>query len=78
MPFIDAEINNVVGKISNINLIDLGTPPTVNSATGNIIYGETIKGSYEGILYFLSSSPAPDANYDIAVPNRVAFNAVRL
>ena len=78
MSYLDGEINNVVGKISNINLTDLGTPPTVNSATGNIIYGETIKGSYEGILYFLSSPPAPDANYDIAVPIKVAFNAVRL
>mgnify|MGYP000002666045 FL=1 len=78
MSYLDGEINNVVGKISNINLTDLGTPPTVNSATGNIIYGETIKGTYDGILYFLSSPPAPGANYDIAVPIRVAFNAVRL
>jgi hypothetical protein len=76
MSFLDGYYE--LGKISNINLTDLGTPSTVNSATGNIIYGETIKGTYEGILYFLSSPPAPGANYDIAVPIRVAFNAVRL
>ena len=68
---------NELGKISNINLSDLGTSPGVNPEIGSIIYGETIKGTYEGILYFLSSPPGPAANYDIAVPIRIEFNAVR-
>lgn len=63
-----------IGKISNINITDLGTPVTV--AGGVINYGETLKASYEGILYF-SSSSAPTADYDIPVPIRIEFNAVR-
>mgnify|MGYP000095881452 FL=1 len=75
MSFLDGYYE--LGKISNINLTDLGTPQRVNYDTGSIIYGETIKGTYEGVLYFLSSPPGPGANYDIAVPIRIEFNAVR-
>ena len=60
------------GKISNINITDLGTPPTQNGAT--IVATGTIKGTYEGILYFPSNY---GADYDIPVPIRIEFNAVR-
>ena len=63
------------GKISNINITDLGTATTYTPGIG-YNYGETLKASYEGILYF-SSSSAPTADYDIPVPIRIEFNAVR-
>ena len=60
------------GKISNINITDLGTPPTQN--VGTIVVTGTIKGTYESILYFSSSY---GLDYDIPVPIRIEFNAVR-
>ena len=54
------------GKISNINITDLG------KSGGNT----TIKGSYQGILYFVSGMGGND--YDIPVPIRIEFSAVRL
>jgi hypothetical protein len=60
------------GKISNINITDLGTPPTQNGVT--IVVTGTIKGTYESILYFSSSY---GLDYDIPVPIRIEFNAVR-
>ena len=59
-------------KISNINITDLGTPSTINA--GVIIATGTINGTYEGILYFSSGGAAA---YDIPVPIRIEFNAVR-
>ena len=54
------------GKISNINITDLG------KSGGNT----TLKGSYQGILYFVSGIGPND--YDIPVPIRIEFSAVRL
>jgi hypothetical protein len=51
-------------KISNINLTDLGTSG-----------GETIKGTYESVLYFQASVTA---DFDIPVPIRIEFSAIRL
>ena len=50
-------------KLSNINITDLGTSG-----------GETIKASYEKVIYFKSS---PQSDYDIPVPIRIEFSAVR-
>ena len=55
---------NQRGKISNINITDLGTSG-----------GETIKASYEKVIYFKSSG---QSDYDIPVPIRIEFSAVRL
>ena len=70
MSFFDglSEIN----KISNINITDLGTASTINA--GVIIATGTINGTYEGILYFSSGELSA---YDIPVPIRIEFNAVR-
>ena len=58
------------GVITNILVTDLGTQPIGNG----IDYGETLKATYEGVLYFLNI----DTNqYDIPVPIRIEFNAVR-
>jgi hypothetical protein len=59
-------------EISNINITDLGTQPT--STNTGLDYGETLKATYEGVLYFYNL----DTNqYDIPAPIRIEFNAVR-
>ena len=58
-------IPNLLRKISNINLTDLGTPDG----------GTTIKGTYEGVWY-LSSGVNED--FDIPVPIRIEFSAIRI
>ena len=61
------------GVITNINVTDLGTQPT--SINTGFDYGETLKATYEGILYFYNL----DTNqYDIPAPIRIEFNAVRI
>ena len=62
-------------RVSNINITDLGTPSSLDYTNGNYIWGETIKGSYDGMLYFRSSI---SNDYDIPVPIRIEFSAVRL
>jgi hypothetical protein len=42
--------------------------------TGGVVATGTINGTYEGFLYFSSSYPS---DYDIPVPIRIEFNAVR-
>lgn len=61
------------GVITNILVTDLGTQPT---STNTVLdYGETLKATYEGVLYFLNI----DTNqYDIPAPIRIEFNAVRI
>ena len=59
------------GVITNILVTDLGTQPIGNG----IDYGETLKATYEGVLYFLNI----DTNqYDIPAPIRIEFSAVRI
>ena len=59
------------GVITNILVTDLGTQPIGNG----IDYGETLKATYEGVLYFYNL----DTNqYDIPAPIRIEFNAVRI
>ena len=61
------------GVITNINVTDLGTQPT--STNTGLDYGETLKATYEGVLYFYNL----DTNqYDIPAPIRIEFNAVRI
>ena len=59
------------GVITNILVTDLGTQPIGNG----IDYGETLKATYEGVLYFLSLDTG---QYDIPAPIRIEFNAVRV
>ena len=61
------------GVITNINVTDLGTQPT--SINTGFDYGETLKATYEGVLYFYNL----DTNqYDIPAPIRIEFSAVRI
>ena len=59
------------GVITNILVTDLGTQPIGNG----IDYGETLKATYEGVLYFLNIDTG---QYDIPAPIRIEFNAVRI
>ena len=72
----EAYENNLVGKISNIMISDLGTSSDINLGS---LYGEPIQGSYEGVLYFKDNEAfGSDAMYDVPVPIRIAFSAVRI
>ena len=59
-----------IGVITNILVTDLGTQPIGNG----IDYGETLKATYEGVLYFYNQDTG---EYDIPAPIRIEFNAVR-
>ena len=61
---------NQAGIITDINITDLGT-----SGSSPYSFGETIKGSYEKVIYFRSNVTG---DYDIPVPIRIEFSAVRL
>ena len=72
----EAYENNLVGKISNIMISDLGTSADISQG---LLYGEPIQGSYEGVLYFKDNEAfGSDAMYDVPVPIRIAFSAVRI
>ena len=63
-----------VFRITNINITDLGTSSTADPINGTYNWGETIKGSYDGTLYFLSSTPV---GFTIPVPIKIQFSAFR-
>ena len=63
-----------VFRITNINITDLGTSSTADPINGTYNWGETIKGSYDGTLYFLSSTPG---GFTIPVPIKIQFSAFR-
>ena len=72
----DAIQNDLLGNVSNIVLSDLGTGPTYENQ--NFYYGQNIQGTYQGILYFKDRDAyGGDAMFDIPVPLRIAFSAVR-
>ena len=73
----DAIQNDLLGNVYNIVLSDLGTGPTYESQ--NFYYGQNIQGTYEGILYFKDRDAyGGDAMFDIPVPLRISFSAVRM
>ena len=74
------------GLITGINITDLGTPGTAWGQPGCAFtdsdgvpiacWGEAIKGSYSGVLYYTSATQFP-YNYNIPVPIRIEFSAPR-
>jgi hypothetical protein len=77
-----------INSISDIQLTDLGTPSYIPSGIGGspcpfdpnnpgyYCWGETVKGSYSGTLYFMSKDDA--YNYNIPVNVSLKFAALRL
>jgi hypothetical protein len=63
------------GKISNINITDLGIAGNLTVNGTSTTNSQTIKGSYEKVVYFRSINTG---DYDIPVPIRIEFSAVRL
>ena len=74
MNAVDAIVEGVVGKISNITLSSIGTPPS-----NPVLYdGNNLSGSYEGVLYFIPNGwTSSETNHDIPVPIKISFSAVR-
>ena len=69
--------------ISDITITDLGNAPSYwnqadcDAPVGGICFKETVKGSYESVLYFLDDSSVPYV-YSIPVPIKIRFSALRL
>jgi len=59
------------GVITNILVTDLGTQPIGNG----IDYGETLKATYQGVLYFYNQDTG---EFDLPEPLRIEFSAVRI
>ena len=84
---IDVLSNNIDNIISDINITDLGLPPTPFSVGDDPLnfspYGNPIRGSYEGILYFNDTSDDfiedGDSGRDLVIPMpiRISFSAPR-
>ena len=85
---IDAYTNNLDNIISNINITDLGSPPSNSNdyTDPNFTYspfGDNIEGTYEGILYFNDKSDdyinGGDNGRDLVVPFpvKISFSAPR-
>ena len=70
MNSIDAITEGLVGKISNITLSNIGTPP-INLYSFD---GDNLSGSYEGTLYFIANG---SRSHDTPVPIKISFSAVR-
>jgi hypothetical protein len=59
------------GVITNILVTDLGTQPIGNG----IDYGETLKATYQGVLYFYNQDTG---EFDLPESLRIEFSAVRI
>jgi hypothetical protein len=69
-PLTLAEASGLQNKISNINITDLGSAADTYGD-----FGETLKGTYEGVLWFPNTTTF---NFDIPVPIKIEFNSVRI
>ena len=69
-------------EIFNIMITDLGTAPSTwnqdgcNAPVGGTCYGESVKGSYESVLYFIDGSIP--LVHSIAVPIKIRFSLPRI
>ena len=77
LTIIDADSLGVLGKISNISITDIGTPPSSPS----ILDGQNVSGTYQGTLYFrddsLVVSDFANSLYNVPMPLKISFNAPR-
>ena len=69
-------------EISNINITDLGSAGEINQQDCDLppgqyyCFGETVKGSYEDVLYFVGEDY--QEGYVIPVPIKIKFSAARI
>lgn len=80
----DVLVNNLDNIISNINITDLGSPPSNDFSNPNFSpFGDNIKGTYEGVLYYNDKSDDyitggdSGRNLVIPFPIKIRFSAPR-
>ena len=73
----DANTLGLLGKVSNISITDLGTPPSSTIT----LDGQNVSGSYQGTLYFRDNddleSDFVNSLFSVPVPLKISFSAPR-
>ena len=70
----EASQNGLLNLITDINITDLGTSPS----SFNIYDGATVKGSYDGVLYYNDTSDFNNTELVVPVPISISFEAFRV
>ena len=70
----EASQNGLLNLITDINITDLGTSPS----SFNLYDGATVKGSYNGVLYYNDTSNFNNAELVVPVPISISFEAFRI
>jgi hypothetical protein len=70
----EASQNGLLNLITDINITDLGTSPS----SFNIFDGVTVKGSYNGVLYYNDTSNFNNTELVVPVPISISFEAFRI
>ena len=74
MNITEASQNGLLNLITEINITDLGTSPS----SFNVYDGNTVKGSYNGVLYYNDTSNFNNTELDVPVPISISFEAFRV
>lgn len=73
----DANTLGLLGKVSNISITDIGTPPS----SPITLDGQNVSGSYQGTLYFRDNddleSDFINSLFSVPVPLKISFSAPR-
>ena len=70
----EASQNGLLNLITDINITDLGTSPS----SFNGFDGATVKGSYNGVLYYNDTSNFNNTELVVPVPISISFEALRV
>ena len=70
----EASQNGLLNLITDINITDLGTSPS----SFNVYDGATVKGSYNGVLYYNDTSNFNNTELVVPVPISISFEAFRI
>ena len=70
----EASQNGLLNLITDINITDLGTSPS----SFNVFDGATVKGSYNGVLYYNDTSNFNNTELVVPVPISISFEAFRI
>jgi len=74
MNYTDAYNDNLIGKLTNISLSNLGSSPSIGTADG-----ENVQGSYQGVLYYRQQGQVTtEPLFNTPVPIKITFSAVRM
>jgi hypothetical protein len=70
----EASQNGLLNLITDINITDLGTSPS----SFDLYDGATVKGSYNGVLYYNDTSNFNNTELVVPVPISISFEAFRI